>query len=80
MKKIDVIVDEQKVGELFYEQDKNSYGFNYTTNHKPISLIMPYRASTYNWKYKLHPIFDMNMPEKSMCVPISHLKRLAQKW
>ncbi len=63
MKKIDVIVDEQKAGELFYEQDKNSYGFNYTADHKPISLIMPYRASTYNWKYKLHPIFDMNMPE-----------------
>lgn len=63
MKKIDVMVDEKKVGELFYEQDKNSYGFNYTANYKPISLIMPYRASTYNWKYKLHPIFDMNMPE-----------------
>ncbi|MCX6051644.1 MAG: type II toxin-antitoxin system HipA family toxin [Campylobacterales bacterium] len=63
MKKIVVIVDEQKVGELFYERDKNSYGFNYTANYKPISLIMPYRASTYNWKYKLHPIFDMNMPE-----------------
>jgi len=63
MKIIDVKVDEKKVGELFYEQDKNSYGFNYSVNYKPISLIMPYRASTYNWKYKLHPIFDMNMPE-----------------
>lgn len=63
MKKIDVMVDEKKVGELFYEQDKNSYGFNYTANYKPISLIMPYRASTYNRKYKLHPIFEMNMPE-----------------
>lgn len=63
MNKIDVKVDEKKVGELFYEQDKNSYGFNYIQNYKPISLIMPYRASTYNWKYKLHPIFDMNMPE-----------------
>lgn len=63
MNKIDVKVDEKKVGELFYEKEKNSYGFNYTQNDKPISLIMPYRASTYNWKYKLHPIFDMNMPE-----------------
>ncbi|MCX6073654.1 MAG: type II toxin-antitoxin system HipA family toxin [Campylobacterales bacterium] len=63
MKKIDVKIDEKKVGELFYEQNKHNYGFNYTANYKPISLIMPYRPSTYNWKYKLHPIFDMNMPE-----------------
>lgn len=63
MKKIDVKIYEKKVGELFYEQDKNSYGFNYTTHYQPISLIMPYRASTYMWRYKLHPIFDMNMPE-----------------
>jgi len=63
VKKIEVKVNSKKVGELFYEQDKNSYGFNYTANYKPISLIMPYRVSTYNWKYKLHPIFDMNMPE-----------------
>ena len=63
MEKIDVKVESKKVGELFYEKEKNSYGFNYTENYKPISLIMPYRASTYSWKYKLHPIFDMNMPE-----------------
>jgi len=63
MKKIDVKVYEKKVGELFYEQDENSYGFNYTAEYQPISLIMPYRASTYKWRYKLHPIFDMNMPE-----------------
>ncbi|MBU0721649.1 type II toxin-antitoxin system HipA family toxin [bacterium] len=63
MKKIEVLVENKKVGELFFEKEKNSYGFNYTADFKPISLIMPYRASTYNWKYKLHPIFDMNMPE-----------------
>lgn len=63
MEKINIKIDKTKVGKLFYEKDKNSYGFNYTQDSKPISLIMPYRASTYNWKYKLHPIFDMNMPE-----------------
>ena len=63
MKEIDVKIDDKKVGQLFYEKDKNQYGFNYTSNYKPISLIMPYKNSTYVWKYKLHPIFDMNIPE-----------------
>lgn len=63
MNKIDVLVDNQKSGELFFEKEKNSYGFNYTDDKKQISLIMPYKISTYTWKNKLHPIFDMNMPE-----------------
>ncbi|MGJ0343795.1 type II toxin-antitoxin system HipA family toxin [Aliarcobacter cryaerophilus] len=63
MKKIYVNIDNKNVGELFFEKDKNQYGFNYLKNYKPISLIMPYKSSSYIWKYKLHPIFDMNMPE-----------------
>ncbi len=63
MKNIQVNIHQDKVGELFFEKDKNQYGFNYVKNTKPISLIMPYKSSTYIWKYKLHPIFDMNMPE-----------------
>jgi len=63
MEKISVNIDKIKVGELFFEKDKNQYGFNYLENYKPISLIMPYKNSSYIWKYKLHPIFDMNMPE-----------------
>lgn len=63
MKDIEVKIDNKKVGQLFYEKDKNQYGFNYIENYKPISLIMPYKSSTYIWKYKLHPIFDMNIPE-----------------
>lgn len=63
MNKIKVKVDNEKVGELFFEKNKNNYGFNYTKNFKPISLIMPYKVSSYNWRYKLHPIFDMNIPE-----------------
>ena len=63
MKTIDVLIDKHLVGKLFFEKDKNQYGFNYTKNFKPISLIMPYKKSTYIWKNNLHPIFDMNMPE-----------------
>ncbi|MGJ0337274.1 type II toxin-antitoxin system HipA family toxin [Aliarcobacter cryaerophilus] len=63
MEKIYVNIDDTNVGELFFEKDKNQYGFNYLKNYKPISLIMPYKNSSYIWKYKLHPIFDMNMPE-----------------
>ena len=63
MKNIDILVDKKSIGKLFFEKEKNSYGFNYTQNYKPISLIMPYKESTYIWSNKLHPIFDMNMPE-----------------
>lgn len=63
MKDIEVKINDTSVGQLFYEKGKNQYGFNYTQNYKPISLIMPYKNSTYTWKYKLHPIFDMNIPE-----------------
>ncbi|ALG69047.1 type II toxin-antitoxin system HipA family toxin [Beggiatoa leptomitoformis] len=63
MKAIKVKVDNEEVGKLFFEPEKNQYGFNYTVESKPISLIMPYKNSSYIWDYKLHPIFDMNMPE-----------------
>ncbi len=63
MKKIDVKIINKKAGELFYDKEHNTYAFNYTHPSKPISIIMPYRASSYIWKNKLHPIFDMNMPE-----------------
>ncbi len=63
MENVEVSINRNKVGELFFEKDKNQYGFNYIKDDKPISLIMPYKSSTYIWKNKLHPIFDMNMPE-----------------
>ncbi len=63
MKNIQISIERQKVGELFFESQKNLYGFNYTSDFQPISLIMPFKNSTYSWKEKLHPIFDMNMPE-----------------
>lgn len=63
MQKIDVKVMNKKVGELSFEKENNRYVFNYTQKSVPISLIMPYRVSSYLWKNRLHPIFDMNMPE-----------------
>jgi len=63
LKTIKVSIEENIVGELFYEKEKDQYGFNYTQNLAPISLIMPFKNSTYIWKNKLHPIFDMNIPE-----------------
>ncbi|NLO18162.1 MAG: type II toxin-antitoxin system HipA family toxin, partial [Arcobacter butzleri] len=63
MKNISVKIDKRVVGKLFFEKDKNQYGLNYLEDYKPISLIMPYKNSSYIWKHKLHPIFVMNMPE-----------------
>jgi len=63
MKQVDVLVNREKVGNLFYNKSNNTYGFNYISDSAPVSLIMPYRKSTYSWKSRLHPTFDMNMPE-----------------
>jgi len=64
MDNIKVKISNQEVGSLFYEKDRDIYGFNYSDNaDKSISLTMPYRPSTYHWVKYLHPIFDMNMPE-----------------
>lgn len=61
MNKIAVKIQEQQVGELFC--DDRCYGFNYTEASVPISLIMPYKSASYLWQDRLHPIFDMTMPE-----------------
>ena len=63
MNKIAIEILNSKVGELFFEKKNNAYGFNYTQDLLPISLIMPYKSSTYLWRNSLHPVFDMNMPE-----------------
>ncbi|MDT8372275.1 MAG: type II toxin-antitoxin system HipA family toxin [Gammaproteobacteria bacterium] len=63
MDKIAVKIQNNKVGELFYEAANQCYGFNYTSDTAPVSLVMPYKASTYLWNNRLHPVFDMNMPE-----------------
>lgn len=63
MENIIVHINRQKSGELFFEEKKKEYGYNYTQETPAISLTMPYRKTTYTWKYHLHPIFEMNLPE-----------------
>ncbi len=63
MNEINVFIKNKKVGEFFYNKGKRESGFNYIQNSSPISLIMPYKKSTYFWQYNLHPIFEMHLPE-----------------
>lgn len=51
-------------GNLAYEDEL--YTFNYTSDAKDVvSLTMPIRSASWNSK-KLHPIFQMNMPEGAL--------------
>jgi serine/threonine-protein kinase HipA len=63
MNPIEIFIQNQKAGKLFFDETKREYGFNYVKNAKAISLSMPFRESTYTSYYHLHPIFEMNMPE-----------------
>ena len=63
MNPINISIQNQKSGKLFFNEAKREYGFNYEKGAKAISLSMPYRESTYLSHYHLHPIFEMNMPE-----------------
>ncbi|RLA08700.1 MAG: type II toxin-antitoxin system HipA family toxin [Gammaproteobacteria bacterium] len=63
MENITVSIKNKQIGELFYDESLHQYGFNYNNDVAPISLTMPFKNSTYLWQNKLHPIFDMHMPE-----------------
>lgn len=63
MNDIKVLINNDKIGTLFFDDQKREYGFNYIKKSAPISLIMPYKQATYIWKHSLHPIFEMNLPE-----------------
>lgn len=63
MQHIKVSAENKEVGILFKEPDTNRYVFNYHSENNQISLIMPCKLSSYTWANKLHPIFDMYMPE-----------------
>jgi len=59
-----VFINKHHSGNLAYEQEQ--YIFNYTTDTKSVvSLTMPLRSASWNSK-KLHPIFEMNMPEGAL--------------
>ncbi len=63
MNEIIVLINSDKIGRLFFDDQKREYGFNYIKKSVPISLTMPYKKSTYIWQHTLHPIFEMNLPE-----------------
>ena len=63
MDEIKVFTDLQESGELFYSDTQREYGFNYTQKSPAISLTMPYRKNSYVWRYHLHPVFEMYLPE-----------------
>jgi len=62
MAKLEVEVHNSPVGELIYENEE--FIFKFTTNKHLdfISLTMPVRTKDYVYK-KLHPIFEMHLPE-----------------
>ena len=63
-KTLDIYVNKVKNGTLDFEDEK--YIFNYLTNAKDVvSITMPIRKASWNSK-KLHPIFQMNMPEGAL--------------
>jgi serine/threonine-protein kinase HipA len=59
-----VYINKTHNGNLSFEDDK--YIFNYIQNAKDlVSLTMPIRSASWDSK-KLHPIFQMNMPEGAL--------------
>ncbi|WP_309498794.1 type II toxin-antitoxin system HipA family toxin [Sulfurovum sp.] len=63
MNEIRVLLDDERIGELVFDDKKREYAFNYIKQSAPISLTMPYKKSSYLWQHSLHPIFEMNLPE-----------------
>jgi len=62
--KLKVYINKTHNGNLAFEEDK--YVFNYLEKSNDIvSLTMPIRASSWDSK-KLHPIFQMNLPEGAL--------------
>ncbi|WP_340123716.1 type II toxin-antitoxin system HipA family toxin [Methylobacter svalbardensis] len=65
-----VYVGKQFAGSLFKsEVDYNKYGFSYNEQcpyQNAVSLSMPVVNDQYSSDYRLHPIFDMNLPEGAL--------------
>lgn len=74
-KKLKVYINKTHNGNLNYEYDR--YIFNYLENSNQIvSLTMPLRAASWDSK-KLHPVFQMNMPEGALKDAIkSHFSKI----
>lgn len=67
---LNVYVGKQLAGKLFratLARHKFYFGYEQTcTPHQAVSLTMPVIHEQYGFAYKLHPIFDMNLPEGAL--------------
>jgi serine/threonine-protein kinase HipA len=67
---LDVQVGKQLAGILFratLARHKFYFGYEQTcASHQAVSLTMPVIPEQYEFDYKLHPIFDMNLPEGTL--------------
>ncbi|MCF6340427.1 MAG: HipA N-terminal domain-containing protein [Sulfurimonas sp.] len=61
---LNVYVNKTINGSLAFEDEQYVFNYKYDAN-SIVSLTMPIRKSSWNSK-KLHPIFEMNMPEGSL--------------
>lgn len=59
-----VFINKNLTGRLSFEDEKYIFSYNENVNNL-VSLTMPIRNATWNSK-KLHPIFQMNMPEGAL--------------
>lgn len=73
--KLRVYINKSHSGSLSFEDEQ--YVFNYLDDIKDVvSLTMPIRSSSWNSK-KLHPIFQMNLPEGALKdVIINHFSKI----
>ncbi len=62
MDRLDVKVDSDFVGDIVFENGEYIFSYNTTKSKDFISLIMPVRSKDYVHN-KLHPIFEMHLPE-----------------
>lgn len=62
MDKLGVIVDKNFVGNITFENGEYIFGYDINESKAFVSLIMPVRTKDYV-HHKLHPIFEMHLPE-----------------
>jgi len=60
--KLNIKVDNKQIGKLFKENDEYLFSYEVEDKQSYISLIMPVRQKSFIYK-KLHPIFQMHLPE-----------------
>lgn len=60
--RLNIKVDNQQIGKLLKENDEYLFSYEVEDNRSYLSLTMPVRQKPFIYK-KLHPIFEMHLPE-----------------